>query len=102
MAKLIDAMRIDFDEVDISGCTDVDDIISAVEDLIDAQPAVDAMEVVHGEWSIIEDDYCLMTALECSECKQEFWFDDEPPIKIYNFCPNCGADMRERKDNDGD
>ena len=46
MAKLIDAMRIDFDEVDISGCTDVDDIIAAVEDLIDAQPAVDAVEVV--------------------------------------------------------
>lgn len=46
MEKLIDAMRIDFDEVDISGCTDVDDIIAAVEDLIDAQPAVDAVEVV--------------------------------------------------------
>lgn len=46
MARLIDAMRIDFDEVDISGCTDVDDIIAAVEDLIDKQPAVDAVEVV--------------------------------------------------------
>lgn len=46
MAKLIDAMRIDFDDVDITGCTDVDDIIWAVEKLIDAQPAVDAVEVV--------------------------------------------------------
>lgn len=46
MAKLIDAMKIDFDKVDISECTDVDDIIFAVENLIDAQPAVDAVPVV--------------------------------------------------------
>lgn len=54
---------------------------------------VDAVEVVHGEWSTIEDDYCGLTALQCSECNQEYWFEDEPPIKIYNYCPNCGAKM---------
>lgn len=56
-------------------------------------PHVDAVEVVHGEWSTIEDDYCGLTALQCSECNQEYWFEDEPPIKIYNYCPNCGAKM---------
>lgn len=54
---------------------------------------VDAVEVVHGEWSTIEDDYCGLTALQCSECNQEYWFEDEPPMKIYNYCPNCGAMM---------
>ena len=54
---------------------------------------VNAVEVVHGEWSTIEDDYCGMTALHCSECNQEYWFEDEPPTKIYNYCPNCGAKM---------
>lgn len=49
--------------------------------------------VVHGEWSTIEDDYCGLIALQCSKCNQEYWFEDEPPIKIYNYCPNCGAKM---------
>lgn len=53
----------------------------------------DVVEVVHGEWSMIEDDYMGLTALECSECKQEYWFEEEPPIKIYSHCPNCGAKM---------
>lgn len=55
---------------------------------------VDAVEVVHGEWSTIEDDYTGLVALQCSVCNQEYWFEDEPPIKIYNYCPNCGANMR--------
>lgn len=61
-------------------------------EILDA-PTVDAVEVVHGEWSTIEDDYCGLTALKCSECNQEYWFEDEPPMKIYNYCPNCGAKM---------
>lgn len=56
-------------------------------------PTVDAVEVVHGEWSTIEDDYTGMVALQCSECNQEWWFEDEPPMKIYHYCPNCGAKM---------
>lgn len=60
---------------------------------IDAIPRVDAVEVVHGEWNTIEDDYVCMTALECSVCNQEYWFEDEPPMKIYNYCPNCGSKM---------
>lgn len=59
-------------------------------------PTVDVAEVVYGEWSTIEDDYVGMTALQCSECNQEYWFENEPPMKIYNYCPNCGADMRGR------
>jgi len=68
---------------------------------IQEAPTVDAVEVVHGEWSTIEDDYLGLTALACSECKQEYWFEEEPPLKIYSYCPNCGAKMDgERKDND--
>ena len=56
-------------------------------------PTVDAVEVVHGEWDTIEDDYTGLIALQCSVCNQEYWFEDEPPLKIYNYCPNCGAKM---------
>lgn len=56
-------------------------------------PASDVAPVVHGEWTTIEDDYTGMTALECSECNEEWWFEDDPPIKYYHYCPNCGAKM---------
>jgi DNA-directed RNA polymerase subunit RPC12/RpoP len=61
--------------------------------MVTETPTVDAVEVVHGEWDTIEDDYTGMIALQCSECSQEYWFEDEPPLKIYNYCPNCGAKM---------
>lgn len=89
MAKLIDAMRIDFDEVDISGCTDVDDIIAAVENLIDAQPAVEAYtaeqvsEIIQQAETAKDENGTLRTGLEflknCINCK------------IRNTCPrHCG------------
>lgn len=65
--------------------------------LLAEQPTVDAKPVVHGEWSTIEDDYIGLVALKCSECNQEYWFEEEPPMKIYSYCPNCGA----RMDGDG-
>ena len=60
---------------------------------IDNIKPVDAVEVVHGEWSTIEDDYCGLVALHCSVCNQEWWFEEDAPIKHYHYCPNCGARM---------
>ena len=60
---------------------------------IQKMPAVDAVEVVHGEWSTIEDEYCGLIALHCSVCNHEWWFEDDVPIKHYHYCPNCGAKM---------
>ena len=59
----------------------------------------DAVEVVHGRWV----DH-MVRDWRCSECGEKihkvrsvdgYCYDDKP-----NYCPNCGADMRERKDND--
>lgn len=58
---------------------------------------VDAVELVHGEWSTIEDDYVGLVALQCSKCNEEYWFEEELPTKGYNYCSNCGA----RMDGDG-
>lgn len=74
---------------------DFDAIVNAIESV----SAVDAVEVVHGEWSTVEDDCTGMIALECSKCKEQWWFEDEPPMKIYNYCPNCGAKMDGGADN---
>ena len=69
------------------------DSYEAFKVAINKATTVDAVEVVHGEWSTIGDDYLGLIALKCSKCNQEYWFEEEPPIKIYNYCPNCGAKM---------
>lgn len=91
MARLIDADKLKLairDDAEINGSN-----YARMKMHINEAETVDAVEVVHGEWSTIEDDYCGLPALQCSECNQEYWFEEEPPIKIYNYCPNCGAKM---------
>ena len=63
------------------------------KEIIQNAPTVDVVEVVHGKWSTIEDDYCGLVALHCSVCNQEWWFEEDAPIKHYHYCPNCGAKM---------
>lgn len=47
-----------------------------------------------GKW-IEQDDGWDGIYYECSECKEAFTLiDGTPTDNLYNFCPNCGADMR--------
>lgn len=48
----------------------------------------DVVEVKHGEW--LEDS----GNIACSKC-HTIWL-----YRRTDFCPNCGADMRERKETD--
>ena len=57
-------------------------------------PSADVQPVVHGEWVDGGVDGVGACDIEyrynkCSVCGYKYSF----PIK-YNFCPNCGADMR--------
>lgn len=59
-------------------------------DAIENMPAADARPVVRGEW--VQDtagwggsEYVIF---RCSKCLRAI------PYDKYNFCPNCGADMR--------
>lgn len=51
-----------------------------------------------GEWQMDEDD----DIYHCSKCFFEIdasgCIDPTEYISIYNFCPNCGSDNRERED----
>lgn len=59
-------------------------------------PTVDAVPVVHGRWiPVPSSDMMTGKAYKCSECGKMRYGSYSP-----NFCQNCGADMRERKDND--
>ena len=60
------------------------DAIDNVDDWIDAQPTVDAVEVVHGRWVCLEAEIGYFA---CSKC-------DHRIIRAKcNYCPNCGAKM---------
>ena len=57
-----------------------------IEEMNDAIPAADVRPVVRGKWENAGSD-----VWKCSVCGYEIlpWNAGE------NFCPNCGADMRE-------
>lgn len=51
----------------------------------------------HGEWehwgSPFTDD-CIANSIVCSLCKARYV---EIEGEVFNFCPNCGADMRRKE-----
>ena len=67
-------------------------------DLIEAATAVDAVPVVHGRWVLEEMTFDVGgdPMFPCSECKTLSYAHADG--RMYNYCPNCGADMRERKE----
>ena len=69
--------------------------------IIASRPAADVAPVVHGEWEHFESGWHDLW--RCTSCGDEWTFEYDPTDKetMVNFCPNCGADMRERKGDDG-
>lgn len=71
----------------------INEAMSAIEQ----QPTADVVERKHGEW--IQDKIVVMGegyVWYCSECSWARFYGFNQPL--YNFCPNCGSDMRERKE----
>lgn len=52
--------------------------------------AADVRPVVRGKWSTVYDDFMKSNYDTCSCCGKEYF-----GANGFNFCPNCGADMRE-------
>lgn len=70
----------------------------AIEDI----PAADVRPVVRGKWIefpaalAYKDAYCD-THIVCSACEAVFDIMDNC-TETFNYCPNCGAEMREPKE----
>ena len=73
-------------------------------DKLNALPPADVVEVKHGKW-VFEDGRPVNRTLNtgeiaiCDQCGKTapgypFW---ECDLELTDFCPNCGADMRERR-----
>ena len=68
--------------------------VQIVEDF----PAADVRPVVRGHWigtKEAEDMGDIMKEFTCSVCGCCEW--DCTESESFNFCPNCGADMREEE-----
>lgn len=57
-------------------------------------PTIEAKPVVHGEW---EPSPHLFGYVRCSECHDCNVWGEWIDGKKWNYCPHCGADMRERR-----
>lgn len=63
-------------------------------DVVEALPAADVRPVVRGKWERMSDnDVFGDIHCKCSACGEDWW---QGPgwFRHANFCPNCGADMR--------
>ena len=71
------------------GYTNYDD--TTIMDIIEEQPPVEAVPVVHGEWRHIGgDEWC------CSECGNVISTEGSWEKPTGKFCEECGADMRKK------
>lgn len=60
-------------------------------DFLNNAPTADVRPNVHGEW--INEQWtedCILIGVECDNCHIV-------EGRFYDFCPNCGADMRGKK-----
>ncbi|MBQ6398241.1 MAG: hypothetical protein IJI06_08870 [Oscillospiraceae bacterium] len=56
-----------------------------------AEEAADVRPVVRGKWVTAYDDFMKSNYDTCSCCGKEYF-----GANGFNYCPNCGADMREK------
>lgn len=65
-----------------------------IENIANTLPAADVVEVVHGRWLEIQDDFDG-GHWQCSACGVEWAFLADGPVENKaNYCPACGADLR--------
>ena len=64
---------------------------NAIRKIVAYFPAADVRPVVRGKWKDAMQSCNDSPHVKCSVCGEYYW----RYFKKFNFCPNCGADMRE-------
>ena len=62
-------------------------------DRIENAPTADVVEVKHGEWIPVQYTYFGLKRYECSECKDDEYWQKRYIEHKEKYCPNCGAKM---------
>lgn len=93
MSRYIDAdelmLRINMHGTNKFGMLDED-----IREFINNLPTADVRENVHGRW-VENGTYLGKLRFKCSACQEDMAVSTVMLKPIWNFCPNCGADMRE-------
>jgi len=66
-------------------------VFAYLTNLVNDIPAADVRLVVRGKWIDTVQSCHDSPHVKCSMCGEYYW----RYFNIFNFCPNCGADMRE-------
>lgn len=56
-------------------------------------PTAEVEEVKHGEWIPVQYTYFGLKRYECSECKDDDYWQKRYLEHKEKYCPNCGAKM---------
>jgi hypothetical protein len=84
-----DFMPDDDRQLAIVRCMGLNDAMDAIKSI----PAADVRPVVRGVWNAVKGAlHPAETSAVCSNCGFSTTIHAQT---FYNFCPNCGADMRE-------
>lgn len=76
------------------------ELLQAVVKMVDAQAAVDAELVRHGEWMLNPSNLYNDATWVCSVCGHEWvLIDGTPQENDMHYCPKCGAKMDGGKNN---
>lgn len=92
MSRYIDAEKLCFEILEEYGISTGGDDVTEIYGMIINQPTADVRENVRGEW--LSGD-CM--GASCSKCGEYFSFRTFSEVHNFNFCPNCGADMRGKE-----
>jgi hypothetical protein len=96
MAEYIEREKIGLTDFEIAMCNgDYKEAFKMLLEKIESIPAADVRPVVRGKWERMSDnDVFGDIHCKCSACGEDWW---QGPgwFRKANFCPNCGADMRE-------
>ena len=101
MARYIDADKFLEDQIHRCGCVPLIGSCTmdneSLKDIVERTPTADVQEVRHGEWMPVTYTYFGLKRYECSECKDDEYWQKRYLEHKEKFCPNCGADMRGDK-----
>lgn len=65
--------------------------VLTTRDMINEIPAADVQPVRRGKWLHFNSDGFIF----CSECKHEAYWDTDYGQQLFDYCPYCGARMKQ-------
>jgi len=75
--------------------------VRAAKENLNRMPTIEAKPVRHGVWKYGHISDSGWSGYYCSVCGNEAYCDTDYGYQLFDFCQNCGADMREENVDNG-